>query len=87
MPAADGCDALAASLGESDEFLDLGDGFGLDVERGQGGEGAGPGCVGVVWAGAEGDVVVGELGELRDEEGVHCEVSRTHVELVRVVSL
>ena len=71
MAAADDDDAAAAGAGQVDGLDDLGHAARLHVELGQGGEGAGPGAVGVAGAGAEGDGGVGVAGHLGGHEGVH----------------
>ncbi|KUI56157.1 hypothetical protein VP1G_10767 [Cytospora mali] len=52
---------VPVAAGEVDGLLDLGDGLGPDVELGAAGEGAGPGLVGLLCCGAEGDPVGGVL--------------------------
>ena len=76
MPATDGRDAAPASSSEVHEFLDFGDGLGLDVEFGGGVEGSCPGRLGMVCGSAEGDIVV-ELAQLGGDCGVHFEASGT----------
>jgi hypothetical protein len=76
VPATDGRDAASASSSEVHEFLDFGDGLGLDVEFGGGVEGSCPGRLGMVCGSAEGDIVV-ELAQLGGDCGVHFEDSGT----------
>lgn len=61
MPTPNGCDSASASSREVDNFLDFGDGLGLDVQFGGGVEGTCPCRLGKVPDGVNSDVVFLEV--------------------------